>query len=342
MEIPVSPAKDNKIFISIASYRDPLLKFTINEAYENAKHKDNIIFGVVEQNELEDSLDLNEFKFKDQIRYIRVDPGQSRGCCWARNLVQSLYLDEKYFFQIDSHTAFDYNWDETFIFALEDLRRYHDKPIITQYPWALEFDENGKPIKKFVKERNKIPFIAPPPLDEPTWTMGESLHIIARGFSYDSNQPFTHGFMLAAGCLFTLGDFVEEVPYDPRIFFQGEETTLALRAWTRGWNIFHMTSVPVLHLYTDHEKRTRRLFWDETEAEARTFSYTEIDAESTKRIDEVLSGKTYTAFGLGSKRTMDQFKTFTGIDYLNKIYTERKNLHRHDYKRTPEDYIRKQ
>ena len=38
-----------KIFISIASYQDALLPITINSAYTQAKFKDNISFGVIDQ-----------------------------------------------------------------------------------------------------------------------------------------------------------------------------------------------------------------------------------------------------------------------------------------------------
>jgi hypothetical protein len=51
------------IFISIASYRDKLLANTINEAYSKAKHKDNLVFGVFEQNFENDSINLDDFEF---------------------------------------------------------------------------------------------------------------------------------------------------------------------------------------------------------------------------------------------------------------------------------------
>ena len=38
-----------KIFISIASYQDLLLPITINSAYTNAKFKENLRFGIIDQ-----------------------------------------------------------------------------------------------------------------------------------------------------------------------------------------------------------------------------------------------------------------------------------------------------
>ena len=38
-----------KIFISIASYQDPLLESTIISAYESSKNPENLVFGVCDQ-----------------------------------------------------------------------------------------------------------------------------------------------------------------------------------------------------------------------------------------------------------------------------------------------------
>ena len=44
------------------------------------------------------------------------------------------------------------------------------------------------------------------------------------------------GFHVAGGCVFAPGRIVNEIPYDPLLYFHGEEQALALRAWTRGWD----------------------------------------------------------------------------------------------------------
>ena len=77
-----------KIFVSIASYQDPLLLETICSAYENAKYKDFITFGVCEQSS--NGIDLDNIKFKNQIRYELIDPVMAKGPCYARSRIQSL------------------------------------------------------------------------------------------------------------------------------------------------------------------------------------------------------------------------------------------------------------
>ena len=99
------------IFISIASYQDPLLVSTIFSAYKNAKNKDQLIFSVCDQSD--EGIKVEEIRFGNQIHYEHVDPLFSKGPCWARHRAQSFFNNEDYFLQIDSHTQFAPNWDET-------------------------------------------------------------------------------------------------------------------------------------------------------------------------------------------------------------------------------------
>ena len=64
------------------------------------------------------------------------------------------------------------------------------------------------------------------PLAIPNW---QSLH-----------RPFRARF-LSAGFLFAPGTFVREVPYDPELYFLGEEAAMTLRAFTHGYDLFHPT-----------------------------------------------------------------------------------------------------
>jgi hypothetical protein len=39
--------------------------------------------------------------------------------------------------------------------------------------------------------------------------------------------------------VFVEGTWIEEVPYDPNLFFHGEEGSLAVRSWTSGYDLFN-------------------------------------------------------------------------------------------------------
>ena len=57
-----------KIFIQIASYRDPELKPTIISCLENAKHPENLVFAIAKQYHTDDSFDdLSEYDEDEKI-----------------------------------------------------------------------------------------------------------------------------------------------------------------------------------------------------------------------------------------------------------------------------------
>jgi hypothetical protein len=88
------------IFISIASYRDPETIPTILDAYNKAKNKNDIRFGVLLQEE-------KNFSKKDllstdiNLDIIEYDWRESQGTCWARHSIQKLlYNNEDFYFQL--------------------------------------------------------------------------------------------------------------------------------------------------------------------------------------------------------------------------------------------------
>ena len=86
-----------KIFIQIASYRDPQIIPTIKSALENAKRPENLVFGIARQFHPDDKFDdLSDYKNDDRFRVLDIPYEESRGACWARNQIQQLYNKEQY------------------------------------------------------------------------------------------------------------------------------------------------------------------------------------------------------------------------------------------------------
>ena len=85
-----------KIFVSIASYRDPQLIPTIKDLLSKSKYPDNLTFGICWQ--YDDDENLDEFKNDSRFKIIPINYKDSRGACWARSKVQELYSGEKYCF----------------------------------------------------------------------------------------------------------------------------------------------------------------------------------------------------------------------------------------------------
>ena len=57
------------------------------------------------------------------------------------------------------------------------------------------------------------------------------------------------GAFIAGGFLFGPGSIVCEVPYDPDLYFHGEEVAMSARLWTSGFNIYAPNRLLLFHLY---------------------------------------------------------------------------------------------
>ena len=117
-----------KIFVQIASYRDPLLLSTIDHCLERAANPENLTFGICYQ----DETFFDKYDNDKRFTIRKIPFCESKGACWARSITNSMYKNEEYTLQIDSHMRFVKDWDTQLIemwTALND-----NKAIITSYP----------------------------------------------------------------------------------------------------------------------------------------------------------------------------------------------------------------
>ena len=83
---------NGKIFIQIASYRDPQLLPTLRDCISKSKNPDNLVFSISWQHSVEDEWDnLKEFDGDGRFKIIDIDYKDSKGACWARNKLQQQY-----------------------------------------------------------------------------------------------------------------------------------------------------------------------------------------------------------------------------------------------------------
>ena len=63
------------------------------------------------------------------------------------------------------------------------------------------------------------------------------------------------------------------MPYDPHLYFEGE-TTLALRTFTNGYDIFHIPKTPLFHCYVSETDQFKRpLHWHADEEKDRKLKW---------------------------------------------------------------------
>jgi hypothetical protein len=301
---------NEKILVSLASYLDPMLFFTLNEAVSKAQQPDLLRFAVVDQHVENQRAAINALPYSAQVRYLHVDPQDTLGVSWARNLAFSLYDGEHYLLQIDSHMCFETDWDANLRAQHNQLLARAAKPIISTYPYRFDLVDG---VPRFVPSAGKTALVLRPHPETPLTADNVVLRFIGRHLFTDQAVAGCH---MAGGFVFCAGQFVEEVPYDPYLYFHGEEQSLAVRAYTRGWDIFHPTWVPLYHLYKEANTPHETHHWHGQIDAQRAFNSAYLTERAKKRLTQLLCGDGLPgAYGLGSERTLDQFMSFSGIDY---------------------------
>lgn len=308
----VNPAVADTIFISVASYCDPLLEFTLRSAYAQASRPERLRYGVVEQTWPDQQLQLHG-GWAETLRWTRVHALEARGPCWARALAMALYQGEDWFLQIDSHTWFEPGWDDVLLRWGHRLADIHPRHLISGYPNPFEM-LHGQPRATLVTHRalaHVVKHDSDFAADHPV--------LLFEGVPVDSDEPVP-GLHVAAGCLFAPGRVVHELPYDPGLYFHGEEQAYALRAWTRGWDIVHIPGLPMYHLYHAPGQAARPLHWSLEHDAQRSTRSAELTARAEARLATLLfdggdAGERLGVYGLGHARSLTDYAAFSGIDY---------------------------
>ena len=297
----------SKIFVQIASYRDPQLVPTIEDMIKKAKYPDNLIFGLCWQYDETEPVDM--FDDNPNFRVSKHHYSESQGLGWARHITNTLYSGETYTLQIDSHHRFVQDWDVIVLEDFDQALKVSEKPIITTY--CTPFD---------------------PTADSSTWAPTPCL-MSQYEFSHDKllmSMPWyiqdykTRDKVIRARTIsghfyFTWGKFIDEVPYDPDIYFGGytEETTLSLRAFTNGYDFFSPYRMVMWHEYT---RNYRPKHWDDhgTKSETKKTSG-ERDIFARNKTRQLFGteehGIDMGKYGMGNVRTLHDYEVYGGFDF---------------------------
>lgn len=295
-------SKKNTVFVQIASYRDSELIPTINDMLLNADHPENLTVCICRQYHPDDKFDdLQEYKKDKRFKIIDVLYNETKGVCWARNEIQKRWSGEKYTIQLDSHHRFIKHWDSELIKMIKDLQTAgYKKPLLTAYvssynpgndpadraqePWQMVFD-------RFIPEG--AIFFKPEVVKD--W-QNRTLPVPARFYS--------------AHFCFTLGKFCEEVQHNPDYLFHGEEISIAARAYTWGYDLFHPHKVVVWHEYSRYYRTqvwNDDRNWEEKNKKSHLINRKLFGMDGLKQ--EGHDGK----FGFGKIRSLRDYEKYAGI-----------------------------
>jgi len=185
----------------------------------------------------------------------------------------------------------------------------HEKPLLTTY--APSYDPDDDPGKR----------------DHAAWKMdfdkfipeGAVFFLPAAIPGWKKLKEPIPGRFYSAHCAFTVGKFAEEVQHDPEYYFHGEEISIAVRAYTHGYDLFHPHQPVIWHEYT---RKNRNKHWDDhdtkkvvekpwhirnKECHLRNRKLFEMDGE--KR--DIDFGK----YGFGAVRTLRDYEKYAGLNF---------------------------
>lgn len=287
----------NEIFVQIPSYRDAQLANTIESLLTNAYDRSQLKISICWQHDKLETLS-KEIITSANINVIDIDYRNSEGANWARSVVQRDWANEPYTLVIDSHMRFVKNWDIFLIKMLLNLQNDGvSKPILTGYPPSFDpelFPKNklNYPLKMYVEGYyfNLLTKFNGQPIPHFKWIKSPvKAHFISLGF------------------LFTRGCFNQEIPFDPNIYFYGDEITTGLRAYCHGYDFFHPHRVIAWHLY---DRQTRTPHWENHN------NWQILDTKSCERIKNIFKGVEYKNFPLGKTRSISDYEKFIGYKLI--------------------------
>jgi len=321
------------IFLGMPSLGDTACNETIASAYKQAKNPNRIFFGLYQQSGPSDvNTECIDFDCQgpnpplacqhlDQIVINRTTLAGAMGPVFARHMADSLYKEDRdYVMILDSHTVFREEWDNFLIDLWKSTS--NEYAIVTHYPWGAEHLE--KRVKCFKNSQCN---------DRWSYHVCGSYFEGVNHMMRNANgchiknviKPVLTPFF-AAGFAFARSHLRDNVPWDPyqKYVFWGEEFSFGSRAWTYGYDFYSPHEDIVGHWYGGGPKRRSPFVSHPNSHKIRDGGEKRImklwgilppeweDKADKRELDK---------YGLGTKRRLDEFWKFAGIDPQKKTIT---------------------
>ena len=291
------------IFVQIAAYRDRELLPTLRDMLDKAHNPNALKICICHQHHPDDEWDnLNEYKDNPNFNIIDIDSRDTKGACWARWRIQQEYNGEDYTLQLDSHHRFIKGWDTELMKMYTQCRlNGSKKPLITSY------------IPSYDPETNKPTVNVPWMLSYNFFGQDGPLHTIPetipdwKGLGGPPRARF-----YSAHFAFADGAFSKDVQHDPEMYFHGEEISIAVRAYTHGYDLFHPHKVLAWHHY-GREGAVKH--WDDSKTwgKANKHSYSRVRKLFGINGEKFKPGEN--EYGFGTERTLDDYERYAGIRF---------------------------
>lgn len=231
----------------------------------------------------------------------------AQGPTAARYATEEAITDEDFCMTIDSHLIFIPKWDEKIIAQWDSVE--NPKAIVTVYPKSTEHltqhDVDDK-VQLMCMSRietndadSMVQYAAPMWIDRKDTPKPRLMSQLAGGFNFGSCVPALE---------------VRNDPHTPYLF-HGEEYSRAARLWTSGYDFYVPSEDVVYHWYEKRNVVWERDWgsrWYIMQSSKRRIRYNLGLPVSKDDFDHTDLDK----YTLGTKRTFEQWKKFSGIDPL--------------------------
>ena len=300
------------IYVSIAAYNEPHLDLMLSNCLKNAEYPDRIHFGI--SCHYNDDTRPNFDKYKN-VMHMFTDYPAMLGLCIGRANSLSFYANEDYCLQLDAHMLFEKNWDTKLIDAFEEIKKDYEKPIISTYvPWWSISNGN---INNYSNESDATCY--PMAINKEIGNIEGYPKTKTVPFQWQEEKYKEHP-LVSGHFLFSEPSILEDVFPDLQVMFAGDEITLALRLWTRGYRMFIIKNPIVWHLNKfDGDLYYKDRLIDTTLKGKEYDLYGQRNDRSLKRIKNILTGKILGYWGAPNLEKLKEFEKVIDLDF-NEFY----------------------
>lgn len=300
--------EQDTIFVQIPSYRDEQLQHTLQDLFAKAKKPENIFVGICHQYDMKKGEDSHLFKIpfprQNQLRIDEIDYRDSLGCCYARSKLQNLWRGEKWSLSIDAHMRFIQDWDEKCVNLLKEIQQIDKMAILSSYMPGYKIEDGKESYEDFISTSMVI-------FEEC------NLPVFNGKVAAENKNKFFQTPFIAAGFIFCNATIINEIKYDPNIYFMGEEVSLATRLWTHGYNFYAPNFTVIYHLFQLYTNDIRNhLFTLNFDKKKDLISRKRVkNILKIKRSNDVEINKDIEKYNLGNVRSLRDYERFSGIDF---------------------------
>lgn len=298
------------IFVQVSAFRENQYLPTLHSLFSRAAHPERIRVGACLQYDWAADSDCFGLSYPAgrQVDELRFDAVDSKGLGWSRQQTQSLYDGERFTLQIDAHMSFAPGWDEKLLQMWRSLRS--KKAVITHYA------PNFSPGRGRVRDSFSG-------MAASRWRKGTLW--FTHGPIYKVTDPPPRpvpSAFLSGHFFFGSASLIADVPYDPWLQRHGEESSMAARFWTHGYDLYGPNAVVVWH---QASQKGRPLEGDVIAEYEKREDVSALRAQvllsDLKSADETVVTD-LDKYGLGGVRTLSEYEQWSGVDFKNQTLAD--------------------